>query len=122
MLEALKVSQDDLNRLHEKARFAGSFDVALIEAFIAASPSNRANLAYVFPWLVSDFNPCYVGEELVERQWAIPGLCEVSYVVRLSEADEVREFLNDLENVICSLDEFLKVRPRTIHIIRINMV
>lgn len=40
-----------MDAVEARAKKGGSFDVALWEAFIAADPTNRAKLAYLFPWL-----------------------------------------------------------------------
>ena len=120
MLYPLHVTQDDLNRLFEMKKSRGSFDVALIEAFVAGSSDNRAKLAYMYPWLVDGYCPSYHNEFLVTRQFKFGNLFRMTYIVRISEDDEIKSWLENMTEVILSLDEFISGKPESINITHIE--
>ena len=121
MLEALKLTDGDLNRLHkDRASGLGSFDVALIDAFLKADGNNRARLAYMFPWLMRGNCYNYGSERIVKRHFD-GSFIEMDYMVRFSEAYAMSEWLTDMVEYSESVNEFIREIPIEIHILDIRV-
>lgn len=90
-----------MQAIEARAKQGGSFDIALWEAFLKADPTNRAKLAYMYPWLrpfdVNDeecfthnYDPLRV--ESIERHGK-----RVHYAVKASQAHIIRDAVKEYE-------------------------
>ena len=121
MLEALKLTDGDLNRLHaDRAAGLGSFDVALIDAFLKADGNNRAKLAYMFPWLMRGNCFNFGTDRIVDRTFSRPGI-EIEYSVLFSIAIEIHNWLDDMSVTCDSHNEFIRNLPSEIRVKSIRL-